>query len=379
MEQSAYPLSLLRPRLVALAFAAAPLGSACHHEETPAPAASASAVSSAAKPAPTFSRTSADEMLLQWDLGKMPVPADNPQSDPKIELGHELFFDKRLSADHARSCYSCHRNEDGNGGHEPIAVGANDKKLTRHSPVLWNVGYLPKLGWDGRAESLEAQATAALESNLMGLGPDKLAAKAAEIGKIPGYAQAFKAAFPGEGATAKTLVQAIASYERTLVCNDTRYDKYAQGQKNALTDREKRGLEVFTGKAYCIMCHTPPFFSLGYMGAGAFFDVGIGTEGKEEKDVDVGRMGVTEKENDWAAFKPPSLRNVSKSAPYFHDGSRATLEAAVRFMAGGGAKNKNLTPIIADKKLTDEEVGQIIAFLGALDCDRKLEPPKKLP
>ncbi len=317
-------------------------------------------------------------MLLQWDLGKMPIPSDNPQSDPKIELGHELFFDKRLSADRSLACYSCHQNEDGNGGHTSIAVGANGKKLTRHSPVIWNVGYLPKLDWDGRADSLEAQATSTLEST-MGVDADKLSAKAAEIAKIPGYAQAFKAAFPGEGASAKTLVQAIASYERALVCNDTRYDKYAQGQKNALTDQEKRGLEVFTGKAYCIMCHTPPFFSLGYLGAGAFFDVGIGTEGKAEKDVDVGRMAVTQKEGDWAAFKPPSLRNVSKSAPYFHDGSRSTLDAAVRFMAGGGAKNKNLTPIIADKKLTDEEVGQIVAFLGALDCPHTLEPPKKLP
>ncbi len=361
-----------------LAFATALFGSACHHEETPAPTASTSAASTA-KTAPTFTRTTADEMQLQWDLGKMPIPSDNPQSDPKIELGHELFFDKRLSADRSLSCYSCHQNEDGNGGHAPIATGANGKKLTRHSPVMWNVGYLPKLYWDGRVDSLEAQAAAALEGSTMGLGTGKLTDKAAEIAKIPGYQQAFKAAFPGEGITAKTLVQAIASYERTLVCNDTRYDQYAQGNKSALTDQEKHGLEVFTGKAYCIMCHTPPFFSLGYLGAGAFFDVGIGTEGKEEKDVDVGRMAVTQKEGDWAAFKPPSLRNVSKSAPYFHDGSRATLEAAVRFMAGGGAKNKNLTPIIADKKLTDEEVTQIVAFLGALDCQRTLEPPKKLP
>ena len=370
--------SMIRTTVV-LAFATA-FFTACHHEEAPSPLASASDSSPAAsKAAPTIKQTSADDLQLQWDLGKVPVPADNPQSDPKIELGHQLFFDKRLSADRSRSCYSCHQNEDGNGGHEPLAVGANGKQLTRHSPVIWNVGYLPKLYWDGRADSLEAQATAALEGGTMGLGKDKLADKAAEIAKIPGYKAGFAAAFPGEGASAKTITQALASYERTLVCNDTRYDKYAQGNKSALTDQEKRGLEVFTGKAYCIMCHTPPFFSLAYLGAGAFFDVGIGTEGKDEKDVDVGHMSVTQKEGDWAAFKPPSLRNVSKSAPYFHDGSRATLEAAVRFMAGGGAKNKNLTPIIADKKLTDQEVAQIVAFLGALDCDRTLEPPKKMP
>ena len=369
---------------VALTLTTALLGVGCHHaDSTPSEATSATAASNtpatSAAPVATYKAPSADEMQLQWDLGKVPVPADNPQSDAKVELGHQLFFDKRLSVDKSRSCYSCHQNEDGNGGHDPIAIGPNDKKLTRHSPVIWNVGFLPKLYWDGRSESLEAQGLAALEGGNMGLGKDKLPEKAAEIVKIVGYKKQFEAAFPGKGATAETLVQAISAYERTLVCNDTAYDKYAKGDKAALSDPQKRGLELFTGKAYCIMCHTPPFFSLAYMGAGAFFDVGIGTEGKDEKDVDVGRMSVTKKDGDWAAFKPPSLRNVSKSAPYFHDGSRPTLEDAVRFMAGGGAKNKNLTPILADRKLSDDEVKSIVLFLGALDCNEKLTPPKKLP
>jgi len=373
-------------RVIVAAFACL-FVSACHLGGTdttgaaaPDAAASATTVSAASAAAPPFKAPNADEMQLQWDLGKVPIPADNPQSDAKIELGHQLFFDKRLSVDHSRSCYFCHQNEDGNGGHDPIAIGANDKKLTRQSPVIWNVGYLSKLYWDGRSDSLEAQATAALEGGNMGLGKDKLSEKAQEIAKIPGYKRQFETAFPGQGATAKTLVQAISAYERTLVCNDTAYDKYAKGDKTALNETQKHGLEVFTGKAYCIMCHTPPYFSLAYLSAAsAFFDIGIGTEGKDEKDVDVGRMSVTQKDSDWSAFKPPSLRNVSKSAPYFHDGSRATLEDAVHFMAGGGAKNKNLTPILADRKLTDDEVKSIVSFLGALDCNEKLTPPKKLP
>jgi cytochrome c peroxidase len=346
--------------------------------------------SGAPAPAPTptvpptphvYTAAEADELLLQWDMGKVNVPADNPQSTPKIELGQRLFFDKRLSVDGSRSCYSCHQNEDGTGGHEPIAVGAANKKLTRHAPGLWNVGFLPRLHWDGRLHSLETQALDALEGDLMGNGEGKgVAKKVAEIAKIPGYERLFEAAFPGERATLDTLVQAIASYERTLVCNDSAFDKYGKGDKSALNDEQKRGLMIFSERAKCDTCHTPPFFSNTYLPpTGAFFNIGIGTEDKDEKDVDVGRMGVTKNESDWAAFKPPSLRNVANSPPYFHDGSRPTLEAAVRFMAGGGHDNKNHSPVVQDKKLSDEEIHLIVSFLGSLSCTGKLTPPKKLP
>jgi cytochrome c peroxidase len=371
----------------ALVLASSLLAGACSKPEAaPVTATSAATAMSAAAPAPLpaaapreYKAADADDMQLQWELGKMPIPEDNPQSDAKVELGHQLFFDKRLSIDSSRSCYSCHRNEDGNGGHESLAIGAQDKKLTRHSPVIWNVGYLGKLYWDGRADSLEAQATAALEGGNMGLGKDKLPGKVQQLAKIPGYKKQFDAAFPGIGATATTLVRALSAYERTLVCNDTAYDKYAKGDKSAMTDAQKRGFIVFTERAKCDTCHTPPFFSMAYASpAAVFFNVGIGTEGKADKDVDVGRMGVTKSESDWAAFKPPSLRNVSNSAPYFHDGSRPKLEDAVRFMAGGGHENKNRTPIMVDKKLSDDEVQSIVTFLGALACEKLVEP-KKLP
>ena len=347
-----------------------------------ASAAPAAASAATVPPAPhLYTAAEADELLLQWDMGKVKVPEDNPQSSPKIELGHQLFFDKRLSVDGSRSCYSCHQNEDGTGGHEPLGVGAANKKLTRHAPGLWNVGFLPRLHWDGRLHSLETQALDALEGDLMGNGEGKgVAKKVAEIAKIPGYKRLFEAAFPGEGVTLDSLVQAISSYERTLVCNDSAFDKYGNGDKSALNEEQKRGLMIFSERAKCDTCHTPPFFSNTYLPpSGAFFNIGIGTEDKAEKDVDVGRMGVTKNESDWAAFKPPSLRNVANSAPYFHDGSRPTLEAAVRFMAGGGHENKNHSPVVQDKKLSDEEIKLIVSFLGSLSCTEKLVPPKKLP
>jgi cytochrome c peroxidase len=309
-------------------------------------------------------------------LGEMTFPQNNPQTDAKVKLGHQLFFDARLSSDGSRSCYSCHTNEDGNGGKDPIAIGPGEKKLTRHSPVIWNVGFLGAYYWDGRSDSLESQATAAWAGGNMGVGKDNLVAKAKEIEAIAGYKTQFDVAFPGEGVTPETIVKALSAYERTLICDDTAYDRHMKGDATALTDVEKRGLELFNGAAGCVACHTPPFFSSSYMAkTGTYFNVGIGTAGKKDDEVDIGRMAVTKAETDWAAFKVPSLRNISKSAPYFHDGSVATLEAAVRLMASGGIANKNLSPILTDKKLGDDQVKDLVAFLGALDCKKALEQP----
>lgn len=317
---------------------------------------------------------SVDDMKLPT-LPEMPIPESNPQTDAKIDLGHRLFFDARLSGDGKLSCYSCHQNEHGNGGGTPLAIGAHGKTLTRHSPVIWNVGYLPKLYWDGRSDSLEAQALGAWTGGNQGVGKENVDKKAKEIAALPEYKARFAAAFPGEAVSPDLIVKALSAYERTLVCKNTAYDRYAQGDKSALNAEQKAGLGLFMGKALCTACHAPPHFSTAYMGEGTFFNVGVGTKDVPEKDVDVGRMKVTEKEQDWAAFKPPSLRNVSKSAPYFHDGSAKTLRDAVKFMATGGADNKNKTPLMQDRGLTDAELDQLVSFLGALDCEGSLVPP----
>jgi cytochrome c peroxidase len=308
------------------------------------------------------------------------LPPD-PKRKEKIALGHALFFDTRLSVDGTRSCYSCHLNEDGNGGHEPLAIGAKNAQLTRHSPVIWNVAYFKgSFYWDGRSPTLEAQAKAAWGGGNMGVGKDNLEAKAGEIAKIPGYKKLFDAAFPKQPVTADVIAAALSEYERTLLCTDTAYDKFAAGDKAALSEQQQRGLDVFMGKGQCTACHAPPFFSsaMGIEG-GIYFNVGIGTEGKPEAEVDPGRMTVSNNPTDWAAFKPPSLRNVSKSAPYGHDGSRKTLDEVVTFMSTGGAENKARTPLMAPRGLTPAEHADLMAFLGGLDCPGKLEPPKKMP
>ena len=319
----------------------------------------------------------ADEMNLPAGLGKLKVPADNPQTQAKIDLGQRLFFDPRLSSDGSRSCYSCHRNEDGTGGHDATALGVGDKKLSRHSPALFNSGYLPRLGWDGRYGSLEELATALFTDGSMGNSSTLLAKKAAELAKIAGYKTAFDAAFPAKGATPESVVQALAAYQRAIVCDDTDYDRFAQGNRNALSAPQKHGLELFMGKAGCVACHTPPFFSSAFIVRdGTYFNVGVGFAEKAPEAVDPGRNGVTKSDADFGAFKVPSLRHVSKSAPYFHDGSKRTLADAVRYMASGGTKNERLTPLMTDKQLADAEVEAIVDFLGALDCKVALaEPP----
>lgn len=313
------------------------------------------------------------------DLPKMPelkIPDAAPKSEAAVKLGHQLFFDERLSVDGTRSCYSCHQNEHGNGGETPTAIGAKEKQLTRHSPVIWNVAYWNKFYWDGRSGSLEAQIKGAWGGGNMGVGADNLAKKTEEIAAIPGYKKQFDEVFPAAGVTPDTIAQAIAAYERTLVCKDTAYDKYAAGDEKALDDSQKAGLALFQTKAQCIACHTPPMFTAQTSSPdGMYYNVGIGTKDVAEDAVDVGRMKVSEKPEDWAAFKIPSLRNVSKSAPYFHDGSVADLRAAVVLMASGGIDNKNKSQILRDLKLSDAEIDALVAFLGALDCNQELEKP----
>ncbi len=319
----------------------------------------------------------------QPQLPALELAAD-PKRAEKVKLGHTLFFDKRLSGASDRSCYSCHLNEDGTGGHDPIAIGSGDKKLTRHSPALWNVGMWKAWYWDGRAATLEGQVQGAWGGGNMGGAPgadtpEKITAaldkRAADLAKIEGYKKLFEDAFGPAEVKAEHVNSAIAEYMRTIRCDDTAYDRYAGGDKAALTESQQRGLDVFAGKGGCVVCHMPPYFSAGMAADNQFYNVGIGTKDVPEDQVDVGRMKVTKNPADWAAFKPPSLRNVRKSPPYFHDGSVAKLEEAVKLMASGGIPNKNKHALVADKQLTEAELADVVDFLGALDCGGKLEEP----
>lgn len=359
--------------MTVLALAIAASVAACKKKEAPAGGATGTGTAGAGTAAPPPVTRPSQGALQAMPALTLP---DDPARDARIALGHALFFDKRLSVDGSRSCYSCHMNENGSGGADPIAIGPGDKKLTRHSPVLWNIGY-QKSGfyWDGRAATLEEQATAAWAGGNLGVGKDNLGAKAAEVGKIAGYQPLFQAAYGDAAASPDRIAGALAAYMRTMVCADTAYDRFAKGDKAALTEAQQRGLDVFLGKGQCSACHTPPHFSIAMqVEGGVYFNAGIGTAGKAEQDVDVGRQAVTGNPSDWAAFKVPTLRNVARSAPYFHDGSIATLAEAVAYMANGAQANKNLSALLGSKNLTAAELADLVAFMSALDCGDLTEP-----
>lgn len=297
------------------------------------------------------------------------VPTDNPMSAEKVALGHQLFMDKRLSGDGSRSCYSCHQNELGNADGRALALGAGDKPLTRNSPTIWNVGYhATGLYWDGRSATLEKQAIGAIEGGNMGVGKDNMAAKAKEIGGLPEYAEKFAKVFgleAGAEVLPEHVAKALSAYERTLLCGDTAFDK------GELSEAAQRGWDLFRGKASCSTCHAGDNFT-----DGAFHDVGISHDetGALRPDADVGRGKPSGSEADNYKFRTPTLRNVSRTAPYFHNGSVATLEEAVRYMAAGGnGKAPGLDQNLRNTALTDAEIADLVEFLRALDCPGSLE------
>src|SRR5690606_23966048 len=229
-------------------------------------------------------------------------------------------------------------------------------------PTIWNVAYHASYYWDGRAPSLEKQAIGAWGGGNMGVGADNLAAKAAEIGALPEYKEAFAREFAlaaGAPVLPEHVVKALSAYERTLLCGATAWDN------NAMSEQQQRGWELFRGKAACSTCHSGDNFS-----DGLYHNMGIGLSDAGEGP-DKGRMDASKDPADAYKFRTPTLRNVTRTAPYFHDGGVGELRAAVLLMAGG-PKQADLDPNYTARGLTDAEVDDVVAFLGALECPGEL-------
>jgi len=303
----------------------------------------------------------------------MKVPDNNPMTQAKVDLGRTLYYDKRLSADGTRSCYSCHLQEKGLTDGLPTAIGAFEAKLPRSSPTMWNIGFHSEFYWDGRAKALEAQIRAAWTGGNMGAGgkeknrpsADEMAAK---INAIPGYKPLFQKAFGGP-ATADNIVQTIGCFVRTIVIPaNSSWIRFRSGDESAFSEEAKRGWKIFSEKAKCTNCHDGLLLT-----DQQYHNTGVGMDAEKP---DVGRFTVTKDEKDTGAFKTPTLFDISKSGPYFHNGSVATLEEAVDLMAGGGKKNKfldtkNLKPV----KLNAAEKADLLAFLRSLDVNYNVSEP----
>lgn len=290
-------------------------------------------------------------------------PADNPSSAAKVALGAQLFVDPRLSGSGRMACQGCHYRELGWTDAKALSRRDNGDLNTRHTPSLYNVGHQSVWYWDGRAATLEAQTLAAWR-NQMSVDP---AVAAARIAAVPGYASQFQAVF-GSNASPETIVKALTSYLRTKNSENSPWDRYAMGDTRAVSKEAVEGFALFTGKAGCVTCHSPPFY-----GNSTFFNIGL-EHGKEKPDV--GRFNVTKNEIDRGAFKTPSLRSVALGAPYFHDGSVATLKEAVRYMAGGGKPDPNKTPLMANRNLSEADIDKVVAFLTTLTSTEPWQAPK---
>lgn len=278
------------------------------------------------------------------------MPGSENDSPAMIKLGEQLYMDKRLSVNDSQSCNSCHNVTDNGPGVDnlPTSPGAFGKNGDRNSPTVWNAGFQFVQFWDGREPDLVAQAKGPI------MNPVEMAMPAqADVEKklraVPEYQASFKAVFGGdEPISYHNIAVAIAAFERTLITRD-RFDDYLRGDDNALNEQEKRGLQAFISSG-CVACHSGPT-----LGGSSYQKMGL--VNAYANQADQGRFAVTGKEQDRMMFKTPMLRDVARTAPYFHDGSVKTLAEAVRQMAW----------LQLGQKLDDGKVEDITAFLKALN------------
>lgn len=333
------------------------------------------------------------------------VPQDNPLTAAKVELGRKLFFDKRLSADGSISCATCHEPQRAFTDGRRVAEGIVGRHGSRNSPTLLNAMFNTGQFWDGRVESLEAQAKLPL-INADEMGDQTHAQIIARIAPLPEYRQAFEQAF-GAAVTIDGVAKALASFERTLVSANSPFDRFVAGDLNALNEPARRGLVLFRGKARCSICHTVnPAFP--FLTDGNFRNTGVAANfagfnglaksamqvsanyspeaiqglARQSGAFELGRFLMTGNSLDIGAYRTPSLRNVELTAPYFHDGSAATLADVVQFYVKGGHENSFRDWQLEAVNLTEEEQRDLVEFLQSLTSDdarRMIENQISLP
>lgn len=320
--------------------------------------------------------TSATAAAVAWQPlpTVAPAPADNPTTPAKVELGKMLYFDPRLSSTGTVSCFSCHNVMEGGDDHRPTSIGVHGQLGGRNAPTVWNAAFHSVQFWDGRAASLEDQAKGPIV-NPVEMGMPKLDLAVQRIQRIPGYRSYFDQAFSkSTPIDADSIAKAIAAYERTLITPDSAYDRFAKGDRKALTVQQQRGLQAFADVG-CVACHSGPNFSGPSMpvGTGLFMKFPTRLDNpyvaKYRLLDDGGKAVQTGKETDQNVWRVPGLRNLTYTAPYFHNGTVKTIPEAVRVMAA----------VQLGKSLADAEVNDITAFLEALSGPFPQQTMPRLP
>ena len=289
-----------------------------------------------------------------------PAPADNPTTEAKVELGKMLYMDPRFSSTGTVSCNSCHNVMEGGDDSRSVSMGVHGKTGGRNAPTVWNSAFHSVQFWDGRAPLLEDQAKGPV-SNPVEMGMKDVDTAMERVRRIPGYKAYFDKAFGENSMTVDNAAKAVAAFERTLITPNSSYDKYVKGDNKAMSEQQVRGMNKFASSG-CTSCHSGAAFNGPQMklGEGFFTKFPTFTDNSYVAQYkladDKGRQEVTGNEADASMFRTPTLRNITDTAPYFHNGSVNDLAEAVRVMA----KTQ------LNKDLPDSDVNDIVAFLGAL-------------
>jgi cytochrome c peroxidase len=289
-----------------------------------------------------------------------PSPKDNPTTAEKVLLGKMLFMDPRFSSTGTVSCNSCHNVMEGGDDSRTVSMGVHGKTGGRNAPTVWNSAFHSVQFWDGRADTLEDQAKGPV-TNPVEMGVSEIEHAMDKVRAIPGYKPYFEKAFGKDAMTVDNAAKAVGAFERTLITPDSAYDKYVKGDKKAMSVEQVRGMETFASVG-CTSCHSGAAFN------GPKLDIGVGFYAKfptfADNDYnkkyklseDKGREEATKKSSDAHMYRVQTLRNITDTAPYFHNGSVNDLSEAVRVMA----KTQ------LNKELLEKEVKDIVAFLAAL-------------
>jgi cytochrome c peroxidase len=340
----------------------------------------------AQQPAPLFSA----EVIKSF------TPSDNPITDARAKLGDMIFDEKRVSANNSVACNTCHSPRNGFTTHTETSRGVGDQIGKRNAPSILNAMFYKSMFWDGRAATLEEQATLPI-LNPIEMGQKDPNDVVAKLAAIPEIVQAFQQVF-GRPPNWEDMANALAAFERTRLSTEAPFDRFLHGDQKALNASQQRGWALFTGKARCGTCHTyDP--ALPLFGDNRFHNTGVAARkqdfnqlatraagsaaavNKAEVDKlaletdysDLGRFLVTQKREDIGAFKTPFLRDVILTAPYMHDGSLETLWDVVEFFNRGGEPNPFLDTAMKPLGLTESEVDDLVRFMSALTSDRFAE------
>ncbi len=288
------------------------------------------------------------------NFSEIPFPEDNQYSKEKAALGRQLFFDKRLSTNNTVSCASCHIPEYAFTDRLPQSEGVMGRRTERNSPTLLNAAFLKTVMFDAHLPTLEMQVIVPIQEHVeMDMKMGDLIKK---LQKIPEYQEAAKKIF-NRDFDPYVLTRSIATFERTLISQDSKFDRYKKGDKKALNKDELAGYHLFSEVLACTKCHHEPFFTnYEARNNGLYADYGK----------DNGRFRINNDSTDIGKFKVPTLRNIELTYPYMHDGSLGSLSDVIDHYAKGGEDHSNKDPLVKPFVITDIQKRQLISFLKAL-------------